>query len=255
MVAISEISLKQLQNTGMFSGSISSLFRNHEEVARSLNESQGFWENLGQDNYMRDGGTYRKRRFGEAEYDAKADRLDLLEPRPHFQPTSINALNGGVARVFEPTEQAFQRTVLFDAVVRVLGRALSSLEGGCDWRINVHQVRITATGEVQGKPVPEGIHRDGITYGILLLMNRRNVVEGGHTTLFTPDREPLFERTLLNPGDCLVYNDRIFLHDTTALCAAEGKHANRDMFIVEFSSPEDETQLHGIDIDKGAQAS
>ncbi len=247
MVSISSVAMSQVVKTGFFSGSLPTLFNNAESVCGSLVGSKVYWDNLGRDNYMRDGGTYRERRFGEAEYSAHDNQLKLLEPRAHYQPTSINALNGGIARVFEPTEATFQQTELFKAIVGVLGQALSALEGGCDWRINIHQVRITSSALMEGKPVPEGIHRDGITYGILLLIGRENVLSGGHTKLFSPRAEPLFERTLLNPGDCLIYNDREFLHDTSALKALADTQARRDMFIVEFSRPEDETQV-SIDI-------
>ena len=243
MVNITTNSISQIKNSGFFSGSINSLFLDPGPITASLKECSQFWGRLGVDKFMKDGCKYRSRRFGEVEYNSLADKFTLLPQRAHFQPSSINPLNGGVQRIFDQIEPQFHSTFLFASIVNGLGRELSKLEGGCDWRINVHQVRISANDLEQGKPVPEGIHRDGITYGILLLMNRADIHSGGHTTIFSADRQPLFERTLLNPGDCVIYNDRLFLHDTTPLKAISGKTAYRDMFIVEFTSSEDETQV------------
>jgi hypothetical protein len=38
-----------------------------------------------------------------------------------------------------------------------------------------HQFRIEARPGEQGKPTPEGMHRDGVDYVLVLLVDRRNI--------------------------------------------------------------------------------
>ncbi|MBK8011090.1 MAG: 2OG-Fe dioxygenase family protein [Deltaproteobacteria bacterium] len=242
-ISVRQRALEQLQSTGFFSGSIYSLFDADADLAKDIELQQPRWRKLGLDKHMRDGGTYRYRRFSEMEFHAGDGKFSHVPHRAHYQPTEINKLNGGEARWFEPVEEDFFNSPIARAVIHSLGQALSGCEGNRSLRLNVHQVRIVSDGGREGKPVPEGIHRDGISFGILVLMKRSNIGSGGHTTIFSPDREPLFERTLLNPGDCILYNDRLFLHDTSPIRSANGDMASRDMFIVEYSRPEDETQV------------
>src|SRR5262245_20606343 len=59
------------------------------------------WNALDVDQYMADGGRYRRRRH--AVYDADDRGVIVRAPaRPHFQALDYNPLNGGVARWFTP---------------------------------------------------------------------------------------------------------------------------------------------------------
>ncbi len=62
------------------------------------------WDDLGVDTYMADGGRYRRRRH--AVFAAGADGIARLEHRPHYQSRDYNALNGGIARWFDPVTEA-----------------------------------------------------------------------------------------------------------------------------------------------------
>ncbi len=71
--------------------------------ANGLADWDGFaasWDDLGLDTYMADGGRYRRRRH--AVFAASAAGIARLEHRPHYQSRDYNALNGGVARWFDP---------------------------------------------------------------------------------------------------------------------------------------------------------
>ena len=49
-----------------------------------------------------------------------------------------------------------------------------------DWRIEVHQFRIEALGRA-GEPTPEGVHRDGVDYVLVLMVDRHNIASGTTT--------------------------------------------------------------------------
>ena len=49
-----------------------------------------------------------------------------------------------------------------------------------------------------GKPTPEGMHRDGVDYVLVLLVNRRNI-QSGTTTVHDLDKRTLGSFTLTDP--------------------------------------------------------
>ena len=52
------------------------------------------WNDLAVDEYMADGGRYRRRRYASLE--AQPGRIERLAHQPHFQSLDYNRLNGGV---------------------------------------------------------------------------------------------------------------------------------------------------------------
>ena len=46
------------------------------------------------------------------------------------------------------------------------------------WHIEVHQFRIEARPGEPGQPTPEGMHRDGVDFVLVLLVRRQNVRSG-----------------------------------------------------------------------------
>ena len=64
------------------------------------------WERLPRDTYLRDGGRYRARRHSCFIQSFDPPGLQPGPHRAHWQPTSYNALHGGLTRWFEPIEPA-----------------------------------------------------------------------------------------------------------------------------------------------------
>lgn len=52
--------------------------------------------------------------------------------------------------------------------------------------IDCHQFRIEARCEALGQPTPEGVHRDGVDYVFVMLVNRVNI-ESGTTSVHDLD--------------------------------------------------------------------
>src|SRR6266850_4886253 len=197
------------------------------------------WNDLEVDTYMADGGRYRRRRFGV--YAAQRQGPIVRGPhQPHFQTLDYNQLNGGIERWFKPVSEeigggASMRTIL-EYCRALFGRLAPET---ARWHIEVHQFRIEARTGEQGKPTPEGMHRDGVDYVLVLLINRRNIASGV-TAIHGLDGQPLGHFTLTDPLDAALVDDRRVAHGVTPVEPLDPKApAYRDVLVVTFrkSSP------------------
>src|SRR3546814_18288304 len=82
------------------------------------------------------------------------------------------------------------------------------------WHVEVHQFRIEAALAEAGQPTPEGVHRDGVDYVMVLLVRRENVASGT-TTIHTPQGELLGSFTLTDPLDVTLLDDHRVFHGVT----------------------------------------
>jgi hypothetical protein len=192
------------------------------------------WSSLELDTYMADGGRYRRRRH--AVFAARPGLPVERQPhQPHYQTLEYNPIHGGVARWFEPIAPdiaagATLQTVL--AFCRGLFETLTS--GARPWRIEVHQFRIEARGGEAGRPTPEGLHRDGVDYVLVLLVNRRNIASGT-TSIHAPDGRTLGQFTLTDAFDAALVDDNRVAHGVTPVEALDASQpAYRDVLVVTF---------------------
>jgi hypothetical protein len=194
------------------------------------------WSRLEVDTYMADGGRYRRRRH--ANYGATVDdEIRRLPHQPHLQTREYNPLHGGIARWFAPIaaeigDGATMRTIL--TCCRALFGALSPATRA--WRIEVHQFRIEARTGEDGKPTPEGLHRDGVDYVLVLLVSRRNI-RSGVTDIHALDGQPLGHFTLTEPFDAALVDDRRVAHGVTPVEPIDpALPAYRDVLVVTFAA-------------------
>lgn len=198
-----------------------------------LNRFVDSWDDLPLDEYMADQGRYRRRRH--AVYLANADGSVERQPaQPHFQAIDYNPLNGGVERWFEPILEPVGRGLTMRAILGWCAGMFGSMVPGVKWRVEVHQFRIEAQGLKAGKPTPEGMHRDGVDYVLVLLVSRRNIDSG--TTMIGDDENGFFDSfTLTEPFDAAVVNDHRVFHGVTPVSAHDAsKPAHRDVLVVTF---------------------
>src|SRR5262245_6713003 len=154
----------------------------------------GSWDRLELDTYMADGGRYRRRRY--AAYEASGGRISRKPHQPHFQAVDYNPLNGGIARWFEPIEEQVGRGGSMTAILAFCRSLFDLLAPGTPaWQIEVHQFRIEAKPGEEGRPTPEGLHRDGVDFVLVLLIDRRNIASG-MTRIHAPDGTALGHFTL-----------------------------------------------------------
>jgi hypothetical protein len=196
------------------------------------------WNRLELDTYMGDGGRYRRRRH--ATYAAGARGGILRQPhQPHYQALDYNPLNGGVARWFEPIEPAAGGGPSMQTILAFCRSLFESLSPARAWQIQTHQFRIEARNGEQGRPAPEGVHRDGVDFVLVLLINRRNIASGV-TSIHAPDGRPLGYFTLTDPFDAALVDDGRVAHGVTPVEPLNpAAPAYRDVLVVTFlAAPE-----------------
>ena len=210
----------------------------HALIGPSASDFQDFarqWDDLVTDTYMADGGTYRKRRYGRFQLDAAKGELVLQPHGPYRQEATVNYLNGGLDRKFEPLTADFAGHSVLVNLLQGLGEAYSEVEGHSLWDIKLHPYRILASRDQVGQPAPEGRHRDGVTYILTLMIQRQNI-EGGKSSAYTEEGEPLVAHTLAEQGEMLLGDDRVTLHAVTPVTPSSDAGGHRDVLVVAFTA-------------------
>jgi hypothetical protein len=192
------------------------------------------WNDLELDAHMADGGRYRRRRH--AVFGAAADGpIERRSHQPHYQGLDYNPLNGGVARWFAPVTDAVAGGESLRTILE-FSRALFSrlATGEPHWKIEVHQFRIEAQRGSEGLPTPEGMHRDGVDFVLVLLVNRENIASGT-TSIHGMDGHERGRFTLTSPLDAALVNDSRVAHGVTPVKAIDAAQpAYRDVLVVTF---------------------
>ena len=189
------------------------------------------WNDLGEDRYMADGGRYRRRRHSCLWLEH--GQLSLLPPRAHFQNRDYNRLNGGIERWFDPIVRDVVEGALFRRLIESAKAHFRLLNSA--YLIEAHQFRIEASAEAAGLPTPEGMHRDGVDFVLVLLVARENVQEG--ITQVAIDGLTLASFTLAEPMEAVLLNDRRVSHGVTAITPlVTDKLAYRDVLVVTFAA-------------------
>lgn len=99
--------------------------------------------------------------------------------------------------------------------------------------LEVHQFRIEARIDKPGLPTPEGMHRDGVDFVMVVLVRRENVREGITQLVVDGIAGPAF--TLSEPMEAVFLDDRRVQHGVTPIIACDpGKAAYRDVLVVTF---------------------
>jgi hypothetical protein len=194
------------------------------------------WADLGVDTYMADGGRYRRRRF--AAFRAAAAGIVRKPHQPHYQSRDYNALNGGIERWFEPVTEAIAGHSALRAIIGTCHRLFDRLTPPGlrpeAWHVELHQFRIEARPGEDGQPTPEGLHRDGVDW-VLVLMVRRENVASGETTIYDLVERPLGSFTLTEPLDAAWVDDSRVYHGVTPVTPIDpARPAYRDVLVITF---------------------
>jgi hypothetical protein len=192
------------------------------------------WNALELDRYMADGGRYRRRRH--AVFAADRQSAPVRQPhQAHYQSTDYNPLHGGVFRWFEPMSDEAAGSASLRSILAACQTLFGGLAPGTErWHIEVHQFRIEARPGEQGFPTPEGLHRDGVDYVLVLLIDRRNIASGT-TAVHALDGSPLGQFTLTHPLDAALVDDTRVAHGVTPVEAIDpALAAYRDVLVVTF---------------------
>jgi hypothetical protein len=205
--------------------------------AAQLDPLREWWASLPRDQYLRDGGRYRSRRhacFIEEFTSAAAGgagALTLAPHRAHWQPTSYNALHGGLERWFEPIAPQIAQAPVWRQLLTSIGSLFAQLRPVDRWFIEAHQFRIDTAGGI-GRPTPEGAHRDGVDFVALMLVQRRNV-RGGETRVFDANGPSGVRFTMEEPWSLLLMDDERVIHETTPI-QPDGEDGVRDTLVLTY---------------------
>jgi len=192
------------------------------------------WNRLEQDQYMADGGRYRKRRHATYAINGSGQRAQLMPYQPHYQTVDYNPLNGGVARYFAPILDDLHQSITLAALLEFGNAVFSQITGNQQWHIELHQFRIEARDGRMGKPTPEGVHRDGVDFVIVVMIKRVNI-DSGATTIYDLDHNLVGEFTLRETFDMVLVNDRKLYHGVTPITQLEADaEAYRDVLVITF---------------------
>lgn len=196
------------------------------------------WDDLGLDTYMANGGRYRKRRHATYAATEGDPAIRRAPHQPHYQSRDYNPLHGGIERWFEPVRPAIGAGASMTAVLRTCRDLFERLSPVRAWHIEVHQFRIEGRADVPGHPTPEGMHRDGVDYVLVLLVGRRNV-RSGITSIRAPDGRTLGTFTLTDPMDSALVDDLRVMHGVTPVEPLDpSRPASRDVLVVTFRHDE-----------------
>jgi hypothetical protein len=196
------------------------------------------WDGMPLDQYMADGGRYRRRRYAVFSANRQGE-IQLEQHQPHYQSLDYNRLNGGVARHFEAIPRAIaqgatlQNTLAF--CHHIFSRLYQQQTGNIHpWHIEVHQFRIESIQAQQGKPTPEGVHRDGVDFVFVMMVKRENI-SSGTTTMQDLTQQTLDSFTLTDPLDVAIVDDHRCMHGVTPIQPIDpNQPAFRDVLVVTF---------------------
>ena len=154
-----------------------------------------------------------------------------------FQQKKINRFAGGKNRKFLNINK-----IVLDKIIELIKKNfINYLNPKKNYRIGVHQLRIKCGKNYVGYPVPEGWHKDGFEFVIILNISSSNM-KGGTTRLKTNlnlDKKDDFAE-FLKSRQFIFINDKKFNHYTDPITIKnEKKISYRDTIVFTVSSFKD----------------
>jgi len=192
------------------------------------------WNDLPLDEYLAESQRCRRRRFAVYAI-ASGDIVERQPHQPHYQHRDYNVLFGGIERWFSPMAEDVGSGPSMRTILRFCDRLFRSrMPSVRTWHVEVHQFRIDARSGAAGHPTPEGVHRDGVDFVLVLLINRENIVSGT-TTVYTAEGHPLGSFTLTDPLDAALVDDNRVAHGVTPVTTLDrSRPGHRDVLVVTF---------------------
>jgi hypothetical protein len=194
------------------------------------------WNSLDLDEYMADGGRYRRRRY--ACFTVAGGVASRQPHRPHYQSRGYNALNGGVDRWFAPVDERVGTHPVLLGLLAIFesrfANAAGTTSAAASWLVEMHQFRIEADPRHAGQPTPEGMHRDGVDWVAVTLVGRNNVA-GGVTAVADETGRTLGSFMLESPLDTVLLDDHRVWHGVTPVRPFDPMApAHRDVLVLTF---------------------
>ncbi len=91
-----------------------------------------------------------------------------------------------------------------------------------------------ANAEEAGNPSPEGIHRDGADFILIMVLKRENIT-GGVNHIYDDAKRLLFGSVLTEAGDAILIDDQSVWHGVSEIYPIDvNKPAYRDVLVLTF---------------------
>ncbi|MBK3568483.1 MULTISPECIES: 2OG-Fe dioxygenase family protein [unclassified Streptomyces] len=210
------------------------LLERSENALADLGAFRESWSRMPLDGYMADGGRYRRRRHATLSAPRAGDDYRVEDHQPHYQTLDYNNLNGGIARHYKPFEAEILRGNTMDSLVRLGAGVFGGLAPYSGWHIEAHQFRIEVNGQEVGRPTPEGVHRDGVTFVLMAMIGRNNAI-GGESTIFNLEKSPVEKFTLAETLDIALVNDERVFHGVSPVEQLDPETpASRDVLVITY---------------------
>ncbi len=195
------------------------------------------WDTLEIDPYLNvaDHGVCRLRRYAHYLLHPNGE-LQLLPHQAFVQSADNNPLFGGQARNFAPLLPETAHNTFLKQLIRCDFALLPEpeTERRHAWEIDVHLYRVLAKQGFRGQPTPEGVHHDGFTY-FAVHCGRKANTDGGTSTIYTNEKEPIRAVRLSGPMHSMVVRDSEVMHGVSAFQPKDpAKDAFRDVAVINF---------------------
>jgi hypothetical protein len=192
------------------------------------------WNDMPRDEHLPDGHRYRRRRHATLTAASGERGFRVEVHQAHYQGVEYNPLVGGIERWFEPIRPEVLASAAFASIMGFCLELFGPFRPHARWKVECHQFRIEARPEAAGLPTPEGVHRDGVDFVLVLLVSRVNI-ESGTTTVHSPDGRTLGAFTLAEPLDAALVDDSRVMHGVTPVQPFDpAKEAHRDVLVITF---------------------
>ncbi len=207
-------------------------------AAPAWDDFKASYKRLVQDRFMGDGGRYRYRRYSRFRLEPGGAEIDwrALPDSSIYQERADNPLNGGVTRTFVPLEaeviaNPFFRALLESDLLRARGWLPELFTAPV--HLGVHQVRIRVVAGEEGRPTPEGVHRDAERLTVQHLVGREGIT-GGEFRVHDRTEAVAFSWLQLQPMDSIAFLGTTW-HSATPIQCRDGEvEGYRDILLVDF---------------------
>src|SRR5262249_12843308 len=152
--------------------------------------------------------------------------------QPDYRSRAHRAVAGGIRGWFEPIERDVIEGASMQRILAFCCELFGAFKPDAVWHIECHQFRIEARRDAPGQPTPEGVHRDGVDYVLVLLIARTNITSGT-TTMHDLAGGQLGSFTLSAPLDAALVDDARVRHGVTPVEPLDAMQpAYRDVLVV-----------------------
>jgi hypothetical protein len=195
------------------------------------------WGGLGKDNYLKDGRSFRYRRFQYFYFLPESGKIVAYAQTPYYQPAEINKYAGDLDRKFESLKSKTISNPFLQELIRFDFKQLpiSEEDKSHSWMVDIHQIRTVATAVESGEVTPEGIHHDENDFVWIHLISRENVTEGVNG-IYNNEQKLLESCTLSKNMDSIVFWDPKVMHAVTSMHPKDHtRNAIRDVVLICFT--------------------